>query len=118
MPLTDADLTAIREYLSARAEVTPEFDGISFDTIHDIDLGRRGHVRLNASAIEALLAEISRLRAKETESEWEYGVQHLEAPGFSFDSGFFPECAEHGCYRVRRHPATEWEQVEAGESDD
>ena len=78
--LSDADLDAIRAYA--------ERNGVKPWTEH----------------IFKLLDELDRLRAKETESEWEYGVQHLEAPGFSFDSGFFPECAEHGCYRVRRHP--------------
>lgn len=44
----------VREYLARRREVTPMIDGERFDTIHDIDLGSAGHVKLLASDLEVL----------------------------------------------------------------
>lgn len=49
-------IARLRKYLQAREEVTPQIAGQVFDTVVDLDMGSRGHVRLLASDI-ALAAD-------------------------------------------------------------
>ena len=44
-------IARLRKYLQAREEVTPQIAGQVFDTVVDLDMGSRGHIRLLASDI-------------------------------------------------------------------
>lgn len=80
-------------------------------------------------AASILEAALSAHPTEETETEWEYGVQHMDG-GRRGDEGVTgwshgelgPDCRPEGCYRVRRTPevpAGPWEPVpEGGECDE